>query len=190
MYFWGASLFLLLFSNMAVFFLPGFNTFAKQGSLWSAEPKCSLSDEWHSHSWLARASSEAAFLQQTVAEAECLTQAHTTTCLLWPSLGRLLPSTSLGIRRRRRQHKHWGLLQTWIESSFWMRNQILCTLVQSGLCHIQRHCQACCPFSPHQVQHHLLGDLLGWGSSVPLWSKSALLTPSEEAFSVVPFQMH
>lgn len=50
-----------------------------------------LSGELHSHLWLARATSEAAFLQHTLTEAECLTKTHRTNYLLWPSLGRLLP---------------------------------------------------------------------------------------------------
>lgn len=85
------------------FFPPGFNTFTKQGSCWSAEPKCisvifQLSDKLYSHFWLAKTSGEAALLQHTLTDVECFLK---TEKRLQPSLSRLLPSRSLGIRSRR-----------------------------------------------------------------------------------------
>lgn len=122
---------------------------------------------WMAESLLVGQNIKWSLMQHTVAESECPDKGTHNNLPNLAISGQLLPSTSLAIGRSRRQWRHWGLLQTWIESSFWMRSQIMCSLALSGVCCIQRHCQACCPFSPqlcskHQVQHHLFGDLCGW----------------------------
>lgn len=99
--------FLSSFLTWLFFFLPGFNTFTKQGSLWSAEPKCTfdLSVKW----WIPQS-----FVVGQIFKRSCIPPAHfdrswvldkdTQNKLSAVAIsGQAASLPSLGVRRSRRQ---------------------------------------------------------------------------------------